>query len=243
MMTDAAAVLGRNRRRRRARLWIAVGTLPLTLAALALVVKLLSMVVFAQVAVTAYAAGDPAGTAQAARGQDWANWFEPYKAHYNAGVGLAASGALGEARTEFERALDLAEGLDACAVRFNLALTIEWIGDAADSSGDAAGAATAYTEALETITGMPDECRTPEADEASPDPDRTLADDADESERRLREKLQPPPPTGGEGEGDQPGPSESDLDELQRQLQEGTQDRDALDDDGGGGGPEVDKPW
>ncbi|MDO9352213.1 MAG: hypothetical protein Q7T55_00870, partial [Solirubrobacteraceae bacterium] len=82
----AAALLRSNRRRRSIRRWVAIGTLPLTLVALFFVGKLLSMYAFAHQAISAYVVDDFAGSEASARGQEFLNWFEPYKAPFNVGT-------------------------------------------------------------------------------------------------------------------------------------------------------------
>ncbi len=62
MPNEAAALLRSNRRRRRIRRWVAIGTIPLTLVALLFVGKLLSMYAFAHQAITAYVVDDFAGS-------------------------------------------------------------------------------------------------------------------------------------------------------------------------------------
>lgn len=240
----AAAVIAGNRRRAAARRWIAIGSIPLVIVAALLVIKLLSMVAAAHTAITTHLAGDPAGTIAAAQWQQPLNWFEPYKAPYNAGVGSASVGALDQARTEFEEALSLATGLEVCAVRVNLALVVEWMGDAALADGSPAEASALWQEALTITLETPQECRSEEADAQSPDPERSLEESLDESQERLEEKLrdqQPPPDQPSESE--EPAPSESDLQELQDRLEQGAQEReDFLGDDGPGGGG-TDRPW
>src|SRR5690606_18891357 len=145
----AAALLAANRRRRSIRRWIAIGTLPLTLAALLFAGKLLSMYAFAHQSITSFVTGGYAESESAARGQDVLNWFEPYKAPYNIGTALAGAEKLTQARTELERALPLATGLDACPVLINLSLVVERQGDAALADGDAARAAELFGEALD----------------------------------------------------------------------------------------------
>lgn len=244
---DAAArLIAVNRRRRAVRRWVAIGSLPVVLAALLLVVKLLSMVGFAHQAITAHLAGDAEGTVAAASGQQPANWFEPYKAPYNLGVGLASAGRLEESRAAFEEALGLATGLEVCAIRVNLALVIEWMGDAAQADGDGVAARELFGEALQLVLDTPEECRSDEADEQSPDPERDLDDTLDEQEQRLRDKIQPEASgQGGEGEGESSdsgqGPSQSDLDEIGDRLDQGQQERDDL--GGGGGGSGTERPW
>lgn len=245
----AAALLAANRRRRSIRRWIAIGTLPLTLAALLLTGKLLSMYAFAHQSITSYVVGDYEGTIRSAEGQEVLNWFEPYKAPYNVGVGLAASLQLPEARAKFEEALPLAQGLEVCAVRVNLALVIEQMGDAARDGGDGAAAAELYAEALTITLETPEECDSAEADEQSPDPERSMGDTLDQLEDRLQEKQQQQQ-SGGEGEQpeeqeqEQEQPSEGQLDELEDRLDQGQQEREdqqqGEDDEQGSG---TDRPW
>ncbi len=169
----AAALLRSNRRRRLIRRWVAIGTIPLTLAALLFVGKLLSMYAFAHQAITAYVVDDFAGSEASARGQDVLNWFEPYKAPYNIGTALAGADELPASRAELERSLDLATGLEVCPVRINLALVIERMGDAARADGDGAGATALYGEALTVTVETPEECRSDEAQQQSPTPSAT----------------------------------------------------------------------
>jgi tetratricopeptide (TPR) repeat protein len=241
----AAAVIAGNRRRRTARRWIAIGSIPVIIVAMVLVVKLLSMFAAAHTAITTHLAGDPAGTIAAAQWQRPLNWFEPYKAPYNAGVGSAAAGRLDEARAEFDEALALASGLEVCAIRINLSLVVEWMGDAAFAEGDAATAAALWQEALTITLDTPEECSSDEADEQSPDPERSLEDSLEQSQERLEEKLQEDQQqeqSEQPDEQDQPTPSADDLQDLQDRLEQGAQDReDLLGGDEGGGG--TDRPW
>lgn len=248
-MTDAhdaaAALIRANRRRRRVRRWVAIGTLPLTLAALLLVGKVLSMYALAHQAVTAYVVDDYAGSEAAARGQEFLNVFEPYKAPYNVGTALAGADELPDARAKLEEALGLASGLEVCAVRVNLSLVVERLGDAARAEGDGPGAAALYGEALTITIETPAECRSEEAQNQSPDPERDMSDSLDDAEDRLKQKQQEQEqqqqPEDQQGE-EQPQPSEDKLDDLQEKLEQGTQERDQRpgDEPGGSG---TDKPW
>ncbi len=243
----AAELIAVNRRRRAARRWILIGSVPVLLLALVLVVKLLGMVGFAHRSIVTHFAADPAGTIAAAQWLQPMNWFEPYKAPYNLGVGLAAAGELPEARAAFEEALSLASGLEVCAIRVNLALVVEWMGDAADAEGDAAGANALWSEALQIVADTPPECDSDEADEQSPDPSRHLGDELDEQEQRLQDKIEQQQSGGGEGDGQgggqgetEQGPSQSQLDDIEDRLQQGQQERDGLDGGGSGG---AERPW
>lgn len=242
---DAAALLTSNRRRRRVRRWIAIGTLPLTLVALLFVGKLLSMYAFAHQAITAYVVDDYAGSEAAARGQEFLNGFEPYKAPFNVGTALAGAERLPEARAELEKALSLASGLEVCGVRINLALVIERMGDAARADGDGTAAAALFDEALTITIETPEECRSEEAQEQSSDPERDMSDTLDDTEQRLTEKQQEqqPPPEEQPEEQEEPQPSDDKLQDLKDKLDQGTQERDQQQDGDDPGGSGTDRPW
>jgi len=233
--------------RRRLRMWLLIGFAPFALAGLVVVAKILTMYAFAHQAITAHVQGNPSGTVSAAQGLQPLNWFEPYKAPYNLGVGYAALELLPEAREQFEIALPLAQGVEKCPVQLNLALVVERQGDAAD---DPAAAQQFYAEALEINLALPEECRSDEANEQSPDPERDNAETQDDQQDRLQQKQQeqPPPEDGGEGE-EEEQPSEAEqqeqqdkLDEIEQKLENGAQEREeGSEGDGSGGG--TDKPW
>lgn len=242
----AAALLRSNRRRRSIRRWVAIGTLPLTLAALFFVGKLLSMYAFAHQAITAYVVDDYAGSEAAARGQEFLNWFEPYKAPFNIGTALGAAEQLPEARAKLEEALGLATGLEICGVRINLALVVERMGDAARAGGDGATAAQLYGEALTITVETPEECMSDEAQDQSSDPERDMSDSLEGTEERLKQKQQEqeqePQPQEPQPEEEEPQPSEDKLEDLQDKLEQGTQERDQQQ-DGEPGDSGTDKPW
>ncbi|WP_406247709.1 hypothetical protein ACI7YT_18565 [Microbacterium sp. M] len=249
--TDAAAaLLAANRRRRSIRKWIVIGTLPLTVAALLFTGKLLSMYAFAHQSITSYVVGDYEGTIRAGEGQEFLNWFEPYKAPFNVGTGLAGSMQLPEARAKFEEALPLAHGLEVCGVRVNLALVIEQMGDAARDEGDGPGAAALYAEALTVTLETPAECGEPESDEQSSDPERSMGDTIEETEERLKQKQQQQQQEQQQnGEGEEPqeqpeqeGPSDDQLGDLEDRLNQGREERQD-NEDGDGSGSGTDKPW
>jgi flagellar biosynthesis GTPase FlhF len=245
----ASALLASNRRRRRIRRWIAIGTLPLTLAALLFVGKLLSMYAFAHQAISAYVVDDYAGSEASARGQEFLNWFEPYKAPFNVGTALAGAEKLPEARAKLEESLALAHGLEVCTVRINLALVIERQGDAAREAGDGAAAAQFYGEALTITAETPEECDSDEAQQQSSDPDRDMQQTKEDTEDRLKQKQQdqqqqqPQDPEEKPEEQQEPQPSEDKLDELKEKLEQGQQERDQRQDGDEPGGSGTDKPW
>lgn len=237
-------------RRRQARLWIAVASIPVVLLALALVGKWISMYVFAQGAIAAHVQEDgPAGIARA-ENLEPANWFEEWKAPYDKGVALADADRLADARASFEGALGLATGLDVCPVRTNLALVIERMGDQARAA-DPDWATRLYGEALTITLEMPKECRSEEAREQSPDPSRDPDQELDEGEQRLREKMQEPPqqdpPPEQEPEEQEEQQQDDDaLGDIEDRLQEGQRQRDEQQRQGeenGGSGSGVERPW
>jgi len=250
----AAALLAANRRRRRIRRWVLIALLPIALAGLLLVGKLLSMYAFAHQSISQFVVGGYAESETAARGQDVANWFEPFKAPYNVGTALGGAEKLPQARTELERALPLAKGLDVCYVRINLSLVIERQGDAAQADGEGAKAAELYGEALKITVETPEECSSEDAQNQSPDPNRDMSDTLEQNQQRQQEKQQQSqqqqnPDQGGDGgeqeQPEEPQPSQSELDEIEKKLNQGQQEReDELGgDDGEGGSGGTDKPW
>ena len=92
----AHALLASNRRRLLVRRGIAWASLPLILVALLFVGKLVSLYAFAYQSITAYVAGDYTGSVSAAENLNPANWFEPYKAPFDQGVGLGLTAGLGQ---------------------------------------------------------------------------------------------------------------------------------------------------
>jgi len=251
---DAAhALLAGNRRRRVVRRWIAWGSLPLLLAAALFVGKIVSLYAFAYQSIVSYVAGDYTGSVSAAEGLNPANWFEPYKAPFDQGVGLAESGKLAAGQKKFEESLKLAHGLEVCAVRFNLALVLEREGDAAADTQDHVTALEFYAQALQVNADRPKECDSKQAQEQSPDPQRDMSQSNKDQQDRLQQKQQDQQQQNSQQKPDPqkpdqqqpPQPDQGKLDELQKKLQQGEQERQQNQqggqDDGGSSG--TDKPW
>jgi len=226
--------------------------------ALLFVGKLVSLYAFAYQSIAAYVAGDDAGSVSAAEGLAPANWFEPYKAPFDQGVGLAESGRLAAGQKKFEESLTLARGLEVCVVRFNLALVLEREGDAAADAQDHVTALEYYARALDVNAGRPKECDSTQAQEQSPDPQRDVSQSNKDQQDRLQQKQQDeqqkqqnPDPNQDPQKQDQqqpPQPDQGKLDELQKKLQQGEQDRQqnqqgGQDDGTGSGTGGTDKPW
>ncbi|MGF3057392.1 hypothetical protein [Microbacterium sp. YY-01] len=247
--SEAHRLLSANRRIRAVRRWLFIGLAPFALAAILFSAKLLSMYGFAYQSISSFIAGDYAGSTRAAQGQDFANWFEKRKAPFNVGVGLAASGDLEGAEERFTQALDWASGVQECDIRVNLALVLEWQGDAARRDGLGAASVEFYGRALEVNVEAPEECNDPSADDESSDSQRSMNDTLEEQRQRLQEKQEQsdPPPEQGESQGDdeqqKPKPDDSALDELQDRLEQGEQERQEHDRGDGESGWGTDKPW
>ncbi len=254
--TDAAAhaLLAANRRRRAVRRWIAWGSIPLLIVAALFVGKILSLYAFAYQSITAYVAGDYSGSVSAAHGLDPANWFEPYKAPFDQGVGLAESGKLAAGQKKFEESLQLAHGLEVCAVRFNLALVLEREGDAAADKQDPTTALEYYAQALQVSADKPKACDSKQAQQQSPDPQRDMSQSNKDQQDRLKQKQQEQQqqqqqnPDQGKPKPQDPPPQQPDqgkLDDLQKKLQQGEQERQQNQQNGtdNGGSTGTDKPW
>ena len=236
-------------KRRQARLWISIASIPVVLLALALVGKWVSMYVFAQGTIAAHVDENASAGISRAEKLEHLNWFEPWKAPYDRGVALADGDRLVDARTAFEQALTDADGLNVCPVRTNLGLVIERMGDQARAA-DPDWAKQLYNEALTNTLETPEECRSDEARDNSPDPSRDPDQELDDTEKRLREKLEDPPepPPSEEPEPDDQDQQQQDeqqdkLDELEDQLKDGQRQRDEQQREGSGSGSGVEKPW
>ncbi len=260
--TAAAALLERNRRRRRIRKWIGIGSIPVLLVVMALLVKILSMYAAAHMSIASFITGDGSGASRAAQWQYPVNIFEPFKAPFNNAVGLAANAQYAPARAEFEKALGMVTGLEECAVRVNLSITIERLGDLKDQAGDPYAAKKLYDEALLNLLDGPKDCEDEEkSSQNSSDPNRDMNSQRQEMEQRLQEKQEqqqqkqdgdeggaetkPEPGEGDGGEDEKPGPGQEQLDEIEERLGQGERDRDDMgrEGDDGWGNYETDKPW
>lgn len=253
-------LLSRNRARRSARKWIGLASIPVVLVTLVLVVKMLSMYVFAHQSIRAFVDLDFGRSASMASWQAPLNWFEQYKADYNLGTSLAELGQLDDARTALERALPLAPGLESCAVRYNLATVVERQGDQASLNDEDAASQDLYREALEILAAAPEGCADSLADKASPDRERSMPESLAELTRRIMEKLAQQAQSqnqnrgdgdsnsGGRGEQNQPPeqqtPNDDQLERLREQLQDGADERQEREQNQQGGfGGGTDRPW
>ncbi|AQT80501.1 hypothetical protein B1R94_16335 [Mycolicibacterium litorale] len=142
---------------------------PVALLLILAAVKMISVVVAGDSAASHFARGD----ASALRGDvstlNVANVIEPAKARFAAGAAAVLDGRLGDADTEFSRALAGTDPGQSCPVRINLELVREAQGDVAAAEARAADAAQRYRSALAIAGDAPPDCF---AGNTDPQPDR-----------------------------------------------------------------------
>jgi hypothetical protein len=235
--------------RRRLLVW---STLP-ALLVVCLAAKLLSLDPLAGHAAKAFDAKDAAAVGIAAEALMAGNFVERHKAPFATGDAQALAGNFAAARLRFQDALELAPAgsPDACAIRLNLVLAIERLGDGKQHAEDRAGAAALFTEALEIAGAAPEGCL---SGGAAADAGEKLS----EAEGRLSGKLNTARDSAAEQgkaaeesapeepESDSPSPNqlerlEQSARESQRERNNGRERSDYLEDSGTGSG--VDRPW
>ncbi|GAB2609621.1 hypothetical protein [Pseudactinotalea suaedae] len=142
-------------KRRRLLLW----SLPLMLIAFIAAVKLLSAVALNMAGSSAYENANHNTAADRFASLEFFNVIEPWKAHFNQGTAIYASGQFFRATQQLDVALDLVPkapqgeppGEDECSVRTNYSLALEGLGDEAMAEGDPAMGAARYAEAQEML--------------------------------------------------------------------------------------------
>ena len=236
-------------RRRRLLRW---SLLPVLLL-LCLAAKLLSVGVLAGQAEEAFDGGDAGAVADAAAGLRIANFTEPHKAPFVEGDGLFLAGNYAGARRSFEEALERAGHADECAIRVNLALSIERLGDLQAAAGDQGSAASLFAEGLTVVKAAPDNCFDASAEGG---PGTEAADKLNQAGERLTRKGEENAGPGKPGAAKTPGESgqpaeprsQSQLDQLKDSTREARSERNSgqerdeylRDNDFGSG---ADRPW
>jgi hypothetical protein len=251
-MTDEA--------RRRLRLILMLVLAPIAIAGLVVAGKLVSVNAFADASQNAYERRAYQEAEVQARGLQWWNVVEPWKAPYDVGVALGMRGELDEARTLLEESLAL-HGEDGsnehCIILTSIVYVVEKQGDVAREADDAQTANGLYQEALAMIEAAPEGCYA--------DPTPIQADTGEQLEQsvpRIEEKIEEPP-SGGEGEGEpeegepEEGEGESEADpqepptqeeQLEQQNQDAQEQQQQQQDEyneqqGEGSGGGVEQPW
>jgi hypothetical protein len=142
---------------------------PLTVAALLIAVKLISVVIAGNSAVAAFARGDGGAVRADAAILGTANLVEPAKAPFAAGVAAVLDGRLEDADGHFSTALAGTDAGRSCPARVNLELVRETQGDRAAAAGDRTRAGERYASAKAVVDDAPSACF---AGNNDPDPQR-----------------------------------------------------------------------
>lgn len=164
---------------------------PLVLIAVLVVVKLISVVVNGNSAVSDFERGDGGAVRDDAAVLGVANFVEPAKAPFAAGASAVLDGRLDEADVDFAAALARTGTGESCPVRVNLELVRETQGDRAVAAGDRSRADERYASALTLVGESPPACF---ADNSDPDPQRRgIRRDAAKRLTDKRNTLNSPP--------------------------------------------------
>ena len=167
---------------------------PVMLVALVAAVKMISVVVAGNSAVTNFSDGDAAALSRDTSTLNALNVVEPAKAPFAAGVLAVLHGRLDEADEHFSEALSRTDAEQSCPVLVNLELVRERRGDIDGWEGRPDEARERYRDALAIVQGAPGGCFENNDD---PDPERRAV--RNDSKARLAAKLAgvdnaPPPP-------------------------------------------------
>ncbi|MBW0018848.1 MAG: hypothetical protein JO236_15055 [Mycobacterium sp.] len=165
---------------------------PLTVAALLVAFKLISVVLAGNSAVSDFAGGDANAVRVDAAVLGVANVVEPAKALFAAGAAAVLEGRLEDADSRFTAALAHTDASHSCPVRVNLEFVRETQGDRAAAAGDKARALERYASALSVVDDAPPACFL-----GNSDPDaqrRALRHDAANRLAAKRIALNTPPP-------------------------------------------------
>ncbi|MFY9918530.1 MAG: hypothetical protein WAL26_09055, partial [Mycobacterium sp.] len=166
---------------------------PVMLVALLAAVKMISVVVAGNSAVTNFADDDADALGRDASTLSALNVVEPAKAPFAAGTAAVLQGRLEEADARFSEALSLTDAGESCPVLVNLELVRERRGDVDGWEGRPDQAREQYRSALAIVAGAPGGCF-----ENNTDRDRERRAVRNDSAARLAAKLagvdNPPPP-------------------------------------------------
>jgi hypothetical protein len=169
---------------------------PVALIALIAAVKMISVVIAGNSAVTNFGDGDGDALGGDSSTLNTLNVIERAKAPFTAGTAAVLAGRLEEADARFSEALSLTGADDSCPVLVNLELVRERQGDVDGWEGRPEDARERYESALAIVGGAPDGCF---ADNTDPDTERRAV--RNDTVPRLQAKLDgldnaplPPPP-------------------------------------------------
>ncbi len=236
-------------------------SLPVVLLALATSLKLASLGLTAQDAISAAETARYEESIDASDSLMTLNWFEPWVAYYDRGTASALAQEYNDATDDLSTALELAPPERSCDVRVNLALAWEELGDIYAEGGYLRGASLLYDTALAVIRGgeedgcfrgeSPDDSTPPEeptgGDEPTDGGDPSAGDQLEDARDRVEGKQddldrQEEETDGADGSGDgaSGGSPTEDLEDRGDAAEQERRDREA---DQRGGGEYVEKPW
>jgi hypothetical protein len=166
---------------------------PVMLVVLIAAVKMISVVVAGNSAVTAFADGDSEALARDSSTLNAINVIEPARAPFAAGTLAVLQGRLADADARFSEALALTDAGQRCPVLVNLELVRERQADVDGWEGRTDQARDTYRSALEIVRTAPAGCF-----ENNTDPDEERRAVRNDAAPRLEAKLagldKPPPP-------------------------------------------------
>jgi hypothetical protein len=183
--------------RLRLRRRLLVFSAPVVIVALIAAVKMISVVVAGNSAVSHFARGDVAALRDDVSAMSILNVIEPAKVPFAAGALAVREGRLDQADARFTEALSRTEATQSCPVRVNLELVRERQGDVDAWEGRPDQARERYTSALAIVEDAPAGCF-----EGNTDPDAGRRAIRDDAAARLAAKMAalgtappaPPPP-------------------------------------------------
>ena len=232
--TDEARA-ARLRLRKRLILW----SLPFVVLLALVATKLLTMVSLGDQALSSYTAGNVTGTEDAARRLGLLNLIEAHKSPFARGDARVLAGDYEGARAAFEESLALAppDSREACQIRVNLALSLEKLGQAAQSAGHADQAKQYLDRVQQVVNEAPPSCFEGDAQDEE---GQQLRD----AQQRAQDQNQQQQDQQNQQNQQQDQPSEDKQQQLDEKTQENLQQRQQGDEQNGAvTKPPVDKPW
>lgn len=225
----------RLRMRKRLALW----SLPFVLALALVSAKLLTMVALGDEAVRAYGSGNVTGTEDAGQRLEFLNLIEPHKAPFARGDARVLAGDYDGARAAFEEALGLAphDSRESCQIRVNLALSLEKLGQAAQTAGHADVAKQYFDRVQQVVNDAPPGCFEGDAQDEE---GQQLRD----AQQRAQDQNQQQDQQDQQSQNQQQQPSEDKQQQLDDKTRDNLNQRQQGDEQHGAvTKPPVDKPW
>ncbi|WP_156253468.1 hypothetical protein [Pseudactinotalea terrae] len=198
-------------KRKRLLLWSA----PLMLIALLAALKLLSAVAVNMAGSSAYDHANYNTAADRFESLEFFNVIEPWKAHFNQGTAVYASGQFFQSTQHLAVALDLVPkapqgeppAKEECDVRTNYSLALEGLGDEAMAASDPAMGADYYAQAQEMLSNC-GEGGGNGGEEAQEAEERQEESQGEAEEQQQQQEQEGEEPTDGESSGESETPTD-----------------------------------